>query len=203
MTEKLSEEQLIASAQEGDKKAISQLVNKYSPRIYAIAFRLMQNEEDAEDVLQETFIIMIKKLNTFQGKSTLYTWLYRVATNVALGKLRKKKNIDDSVSFEKLEFDNLKPLDGAVWPDDIEEEFNTEEFRKCLDRAMNELPDHYRTVFILRDLEGHSTRDTAKILEISEANVKVRLMRARLFLRDQMLYHLKCMQRGESRVRRL
>ena len=62
---------------------------------------------------------------------------------------------------------------------------------------MNELPDHYRTVFILRDLEGHSTRDTAKILEISEANVKVRLMRARLFLRDQMLYHLKCMQRGD------
>lgn len=197
MTEKLSEEKLIASAQKGDKKAISQLVNKYSPRIYAIAFRLMQNEEDAEDVLQETFIIMIKKLNTFEGKSTLYTWLYRVATNVALGKLRKKKNIDDSVSFDKLDFENLKPADGATWPDDIEDEFNTEEFRKCLDRAMNELPDHYRTVFILRDLEGHSTRDTAKILEISEANVKVRLMRARLFLRDQMLYHLKCMQRGD------
>jgi RNA polymerase sigma-70 factor (ECF subfamily) len=140
---------------------------------------------------------MIKKLNTFQGKSTLYTWLYRVATNVALGKLRKKKNIDDSVSFDKIEFDNLTPIEGATWPNDIEEEFNTEEFRKCLDQAMNELPDHYRTVFILRDLEGHSTRDTAKILEISEANVKVRLMRARLFLRDQMLYHLKCMQRGD------
>ena len=93
MTEKHSEEKQIAAAQKGDKKAISQLVNKYSPRIYAIAFRLMQNEEDAEDVLQETFIIMIKKLNTFQGKSTLYTWLYRVATNVALGKLRKKKNL--------------------------------------------------------------------------------------------------------------
>lgn len=197
MTDNKSEEKLIAAAQKGDKKAISQLVNKYSPRIYAIAFRLMQNEEDAEDVLQETFIIMIKKLDTFQGNSTLYTWLYRVATNVALGKLRKKKNIDDSVSYEKIEFDNLKPLDDATWPDDIEDEFNNEEFRKCLNRAMNELPDHYRAVFILRDLEGHSTRDTAKILEISEANVKVRLMRARLFLRDQMLYHLKCVQRGE------
>jgi RNA polymerase sigma-70 factor (ECF subfamily) len=197
LAEKHSEEKLIASAQKGDKKAISQLVNKYSPRIYAIAFRLMQNEEDAEDVLQETFIIMIKKLNTFQGKSTLYTWLYRVATNVALGKLRKKKNVDDSVSFEKIEFENLTPAEGANWPVDIEEDFNSEEFKKCLERAMNELPDHYRTVFILRDLEGHSTRDTANILEISEANVKVRLMRARLFLRDQMLYHLKCMQRGD------
>ena len=100
------------------------------------------------------------------------------------------------VSFEKIEFENLTPAEEANWPIDIEEDFNTEEFRKCLDRAMNELPDHYRTVFILRDLEGHSTRDTANILEISEANVKVRLMRARLFLRDQMLYHLKCMQRG-------
>lgn len=197
MVERISEEKLIAAAQEGDKKAISQLVNKYSPRIYAIAFRLMQNEEDAEDVLQETFIIMINKLNTFKGKSTLYTWLYRVATNVALGKLRKKKNIDDSVSFDKIEFDNLNSLENADWPDHLDEEFDTEEFRKCLNRAMDELPDHYRMVFILRDLEGHSTRNTAKILEISEANVKVRLMRARLYLRDQMLYHLKCMQRGD------
>lgn len=197
MTENIPEKTLIAQAQKGDKKALSRLVNKYSSRIYAIAFRLMQNEEDAEDVLQETFIIMINKLNTFEGKSTLYTWLYRVATNVALGKLRKKKNIDDSVALDKIEFENLSALDRSDWPDHFEDKFDAEAFRKCLDRALGELPDHYRAVFILRDLEGHSTRNTAKILEISEANVKVRLMRARLFLRDQMLYHLKCMQRGE------
>lgn len=196
MAETASESKLITLAQEGDKKAISQLVNKYSPRIYAIAFRLMQNEEDAEDVLQETFIIMIDKLHTFKGRSTLYTWLYRVATNVALGRLRKKKNIDDSVSYDKIEFENFSSLDNADWPDHLEEKFDSEEFRKCLDRALEELPDHYRAVFILRDLEGHSTRNTAKILEISEANVKVRLMRARLYLRDQMAYHLKCIDRG-------
>jgi len=197
LTEEISEKTLIALAQKGNKKATSALVNKYSPRIYAIAFRLMQNEEDAEDVLQETFIIMINKLDTFEGKSTLYTWLYRVATNVALGKLRKKKNVDDSVSYDKVEFENLSTLDHAEWPDHLEEKFNTEEFRECLNKALEELPDHYRTVFILRDLEGHSTRNTAKILDISEANVKVRLMRARLYLRDQMLHHLKCIQRGE------
>lgn len=197
MSEKITEKTLIALAQNGDKKAISQLVNKYSPRIYAIAFRLMQNEEDAEDVLQETFIIMINKLSSFEGKSTLFTWLYRVATNVALGKLRKKKNIDESVSFDKIELDKESSVDHSEWPDHLNEEFNPEEFRKCLDRALEELPDHYRAVFILRDLEGHSTRDASEILEISEANVKVRLMRARLFLRDQMLYHLKCIRRGE------
>lgn len=197
MADNASESKLITLAQEGDKKAISKLVNKYSPRIYAIAFRLMQNEEDAEDVLQETFIIMIDKLHTFKGRSTLYTWLYRVATNVALGKLRKKKNIDDSVSFDNIEFENLSSLESADWPDHLEENFDPEEFRKCLDRALEELPDHYRTVFILRDLEGHSTRNSARILEISEANVKVRLMRARLYLRDQMVYHLKCISRGE------
>ena len=197
MTNTESESVLISNAQKGDKKAVSLLVSTYSSRIYAIAFRLMQNEEDAEDVLQETFIIMLNKLNTFEGKSSLYTWLYRVATNVALGKLRKKKNIDDSRSYDNIEFENISSLQIADWPDHLEERFDTEEFRKCLEKAMDELPDHYRTVFILRDLEGHSTRNTAKILEISEANVKVRLMRARLYLRDQMAYHLKCVNRGD------
>ena len=197
MTDSVSESELIAQAQNGDKRAVSQLVNIYSSRIYAIAFRLMQNQEDAEDVLQETFIIMLNKLDTFQGKSTLYTWLYRVATNVALGKLRKKKNIDDSTSYDKIEFENISSLKLADWPDHLEEKFDSEEFRECLDKAIKELPDHYRTVFILRDLEGHSTKNSAKILEISEANVKVRLMRARLYLRDQMAYHLKCINRGD------
>ena len=196
MTDTALESTLIASAQKGDKKSVSLLVNKYSSRIYAVAFRLMQNEEDAEDVLQETFIIMLNKISTFKGKSSLYTWLYRVATNVALGKLRKKKNVDDSRSFDKIEFENISSLELAYWPDHLEEKFDTDKFRKCLQKAMNELPDHYRTVFILRDLEGHSTRNTAKILEISEANVKVRLMRARLYLRDQLAYHLKCVDRG-------
>lgn len=196
MTDIALESTLIAGAQKGDKKSVSLLVNKYSSRIYAVAFRLMQNEEDAEDVLQETFIIMLNKLSTFEGKSSLYTWLYRVATNVALGKLRKKKNVDDSRSFDKIEFENISSLELADWPDHLEEKFDTDEFRKCLQKAMDELPDHYRTVFILRDLEGHSTRNTAKILEISEANVKVRLMRARLYLRDQLAYHLKCVDRG-------
>jgi RNA polymerase sigma-70 factor (ECF subfamily) len=198
LTYKTPESKLITQAQKGDKKAVSRLVNKYSPRIYAIAFRLMQNQEDAEDVLQETFIIMLNKLDTFQGKSSLYTWLYRVATNVALGKLRKKKNIDNSMTSDNVEFENISSLELADWPDHLEEKFDAVGFRNCLDKAIEQLPDHYRAVFILRDLEGHSTRNTAEILDISEANVKVRLMRARLYLRDQMAYHLKCIDRGDN-----
>ena len=198
MIDSVPESTLISNAQKGDKKAISLLVSKYSSRIYAVAFRLMQNEEDAEDVLQETFIIMLNKLDTFMGKSSLYTWLYRVATNVAFGKLRKKKNVDDSRSFDKIEFENISSLEIADWPDHLEEKFDTEEFRACLDKAMSELPDHYRAVFILRDLAGHYTKNTSNILDISEANVKVRLMRARLYLRDQMAYHLKCVNRGNN-----
>lgn len=190
-----TESQLIALAQKGDKVSQSKLVNTYSSRIYAIAFRLMKNEEDAEDVLQETFVIMLNKLDTFKGNSSLYTWLYRIAANVALGKLRKKKNIDDSISFDKINFENMKSIEIAEWPDHLEEKFDTEAFRECLDKAMDELPDHYRAVFVLRDLERHSTKDAAAILEISEANVKVRLMRARLYLRDQLAFNLKCVDR--------
>ena len=190
-----TEKQLIALALKGDKVAQSKLVNTYSSRIYAIAFRLMKNQEDAEDVLQETFVIMLNKLDTFKGNSSLYTWLYRIAANVALGKLRKKKHIDDSISFDKIDFENMKSIEIAEWPDHFEEKFDTEAFRECLDKAMDELPDHYRAVFVLRDLERHSTKDAAEILEISEANVKVRLMRARLYLRDQLAFHLKCVDR--------
>lgn len=186
---------LIDAAVRGDKRALTQLVETHSGRIFNLANRIMRNPEDAEDVLQETFIIMINKIQTFSGRSSLYTWLYRVASNVALGKLRTKKRVDISISPHDPEFDSLKGDQVYHWPDHLEEKINDEEFRTCLDKAMDHLPDHYRAVFVLRDLENISTREAAKILEISEANVKVRLMRARLALRDQLANELKCVER--------
>ena len=188
---------LVESFLDGNEGAFNKIVYKYQQKIYWHARRMIGNRLDADEITQEVLIVLYKKLKLFKFKSSLYTWLYRVATNVALGKLRKKKNIDDFRSYNNIEFENISSLQIADWPDHLEEKFDTEEFRKCLEKAMDELPDHYRTVFILRDLEGHSTRNTAKILEISEANVKVRLMRARLYLRDQMAYHLKCVNRGD------
>jgi len=192
--ENKSEKQLVEKAKSGDKSAIAELVRRYSSRIYSLALRIMQNEEDAEDVLQETFMIMIHKIHTFSGRSSFYTWLYRVAANVALGKLRQKKHIDSNVSIHEPEFETLRGSELHDWPDHLENHVNDDQFRECLKQAMVDLPENHRAVFVLRDLENLSTRETAKILNISEANVKVRLMRARLFLRDQLLHHLKCME---------
>lgn len=188
----ISENELIKAAKSGDQSALAKLVQEYSPKIYNLALRIMRNEEDAEDVLQETFLIMVKKLPSFRGDSSLYTWLYRIGTNIALGKLREKKHLDTQIAVDGPEFDNLRGLGIADWPEHLEEEFDNQAFQECLKHAMNDLPDHYRAVFVLRDLENLSTRESAKILGITEANVKVRLMRARLYLRDQIAFHLKC-----------
>lgn len=191
----VTEAQLIATALDGDRLALSRLVETLSPKIYNLALRIMRNEEDAEDVLQETFIIMMNKLASFSQRSSLYTWLYRVATNVAMGKLREKKHVDQNVSVHDPEFESLRGYEIRNWPDHLEDELNQEGFDECLKKAMQDLSENYRAVFVLRDLEGLSTRETAEVLEISEGNVKVRLMRARLYLRDQLAHHLKCVER--------
>lgn len=186
---------MITAALTGDRQALAGLVQSHSLRIYNLALRIMRNKEDAEDVLQETFIIMMDKLSSFSRRSSLYTWLYRVATNVAVGKLREKKPVDQDVSVHDPDFESLRGNQIRDWPDHLEEELNQEGFDECLKKAMEGLSENYRAVFVLRDLEGLSTREAADVLEISEGNVKVRLMRARLYLRDQLAHHLKCVER--------
>lgn len=181
----MNENELVVRAQDGDKKALSILVSAYSERIYNLALKILRNREDAEDVLQETFLTVLEKLNTFDRRSSFFTWIYRIATNASLMKLRKKKmvftefpdNPDLEKSFENMAFVDLSqdPSFGV----------HNKELKKILDKAINELPDIYRTVFILRDLEYLSIRETSRILDISEENVKIRLRRARLFLRDK------------------
>jgi len=173
---------------------MAHLVETHSERIYNLALRLTRNREDAEDVLQETFLVMMNKLNTFSGQSSLYTWLYRIATNIALGKLRTKKPVDDSVSIHDPRFEARRKVDWQSWSPNLEQELNETEFQECLQQAIAQLPDHYRAVFVLRDLEGFSIKEAARILQLKESNVKVRLMRARLFLRDQLVHHLKCLE---------
>ncbi|MFH1851342.1 MAG: sigma-70 family RNA polymerase sigma factor [Candidatus Neomarinimicrobiota bacterium] len=188
----ITETENIKLALAGDQNAQSVLVRSHSARIYNLALRIMRNEEDAEDVLQETFITMLRKLDQFSGKSSLYTWLYRIATNIALGKLREKKKFEAEISIHEPNFEALRGSQLREWPEHLEEKVNDEQFRNCLSVAMEDLPENYRAVFVLRDLENLSTKEAADVLEISEANVKVRLMRARLFLRDKLAHHLKC-----------
>ncbi|MCF7800811.1 MAG: sigma-70 family RNA polymerase sigma factor [Candidatus Marinimicrobia bacterium] len=183
--------ELIQSARAGDSRAQTQLVNMYSGRIFNLGLRMLRNREDAEDLLQETFITAFKKLDTFKEKSSFYTWVYRIAVNIALGRLREQSKMKIAYSIQEPDFENLQGLSISDWPVHIETKITDEEFRTALDATLDDLPEKYRSVFVLRDLEGHSTEETAKMLDLTVSNVKVRLMRARLFLRDRLNAYLK------------
>jgi len=189
------ETHLVEKAKAGDEWAITAIVKQQSQKIYNLALRLMQNQEDAEDVLQETFIIFINKIKSFNGESSVGTWLYRIGTNVALGKLRSKDYINWDISVPDSQFESLKGYEIRNWPDYPGDEMGPEAFHACLKKALKALPQDYRIVFVLRDLESISTKETADILNISVSNVKIRLMRSRLLLRDQLAKKLKCVER--------
>ena len=185
-TIKIKEVELVRRAKDGDSDALSQLVYLHSERIYNLSLRMMGNEQDAEDVLQETFLTMIKKIYQFEGKSSFYTWLYRVATNISLRKLKEKSlklphyPISDP-DFERIYSDKLNE-----WPDFNFSKVSRSRFKNKLNDAINQLPDIYRAVFILRDLQNFSTEDTSNILDITPSNTKIRLMRARNFLKEKL-----------------
>ena len=175
----------LTALQAGDRAEFARFVDTYSGQVYRLALKMVQNTQDAEDILQETFIKAYKALPKFQGRSSLSTWLYRIATNEALMFLRKKRPVQVSVD-EPLENDegHERPrqiIDRCCLP---ENELMSTEARANLDRSVQQLPDSLRTVFLLRDIEGLSTRETAEVLDISESAVKTRLSRARFRLRE-------------------
>jgi len=180
----VDEKTLVERAKKGDKAALSQLVHKYSERVYNLALRILRNREDAEDVLQETFLTVIEKIHTFDGRSSFFTWIYRIATNASLMRLRKKKvvfqQLNDNPDFQE----SVESRVFIDWSQDPSVNVYDEEVKKKIDEAINKLSDIYRGVFILRDIEGLSIKETSEILQITEENVKIRLRRARQFLRD-------------------
>jgi RNA polymerase sigma-70 factor (ECF subfamily) len=182
----LDESILVEKAKNGDKKALSQLVNKYSGRIYNLALRILRNKEDAEDILQETFLTVVEKLHTFDGRSGFFTWIYRIATNASLMKLRKKKVVFKDLNDDPDYTDNIENRVFVDWTQDPSINIYDEEVKKKIEAAVNKLSEIYRTVFVLRDIEGLSIKETSSILNITEENVKIRLRRARQFLRDML-----------------
>ncbi len=178
--------ELIKLAQKGDHAALTALVKRHSPRIYNLGLRMMRNQADAEDVLQETFLTLVKKIGTFKGQSSLYTWLYRIAMNISLEKLKDKHRINVTASIDDPLYENLGRFEPLELPDFSNDKLNPNQFRKYLDTAMETLNAKLRAVFILRDIEGRPIAETAQILGLTESNVKVRLMRARLALRDKL-----------------
>lgn len=180
------EEQLVARAQQGDRQALSQLVIEYRSRIYHLGLRLTGSEQDAEDILQEAFLIMVKKIHQFKGNSSFYTWLYRIAVNIGLRKLKSKPHKYQHISLDDPDIEHISTAETAEWPDFDYSQISQKSFRRKLDRLIEKLPDIYRTVFILRDLHELSTEDTSKILQITPSNTKIRLMRARNFLKEEL-----------------
>jgi RNA polymerase sigma-70 factor, ECF subfamily len=186
------ESALVARARQGDIAAFTELVNKYSRKIFRLAKHITQNDEDAEDVLQETFLKAFGHLGDFQGQSKFYTWIVRIAVNESLMKLRKRKS-DRTVPLDE-------PVDTgedtvvreiAVWEDNPEKQYSQEELAKILDEAVQSLRPAFRTVFVLRDIEELSTEETAESLGISIPAVKSRLLRARLQLREKLTRFFK------------
>jgi len=170
-----------------DKRAFALLVDQNSDHIYRLALKLTGNTQDAEDVVQETFIKAFRNLDKFEGRSKVSTWLYRIATNEALMMLRKRKDgithIDEGIETDEGETMPIQIVDWCCLP---EKEIMSDETRQMLKKAAMQLSDANRAAFLLRDVEGLSTQDAATALDISESALKVRLMRARMQLREEL-----------------
>lgn len=185
--EVFDEAPLVDRARSGDTAAFTELVNRYERKIFRLAKHITQNDEDAEDVLQETFLKAYSHLDSFQGQSKFYTWIVRIGVNEALMKLRKRKS-SRTVSLDEPTDtgEDTMVREIAVWDENPEQKYSREELREILDKAVESLKPAFRTVFVLRDIEELSTEETASALDISIPAVKSRLLRARLQLREKL-----------------
>ncbi|MBS2020938.1 MAG: sigma-70 family RNA polymerase sigma factor [Deltaproteobacteria bacterium] len=189
-----SDSELVLRAQQGDATAFAQLVSRHQRQLYRLALRMTQSEADAQEILQETFLNAYQKLPNFRGEAQFSSWLYRIAANSALMRLRRKRRAPDALPTEPLEltgpkFNNEGYFEEAPhsdWSQRADEKLMSGELGKAIDAAVKTLPDDYRTVFLLKDVDGLSNEEIADALELSVPAVKSRLHRARLALREQL-----------------
>ncbi|HSQ74739.1 MAG TPA: sigma-70 family RNA polymerase sigma factor [Bacteroidota bacterium] len=187
----LPDEALIAQAKSGDNLAFTELVRRYEETVYRFSYKICRDKEKASETLQDTFVNVFRKLKSFDGKSKFSTWLYTIVTNNCLMKHRKRKSDELEESLEA--YDHAHPTDGAPRrPELVSSEHSPadivigKELRDLLETAMLRLPEDYRVVFVMRDIEGRSSEETAGVLGLSNEATKSRLRRARAFLRDQL-----------------
>lgn len=187
--------ELVRRAQAGDYAAFEELVGRHERHIYALALRIVGKVHDAEEVVQQTFLSVIEHLKEFRADAKFSTWLVRIATNHALLLLRKRSRRNEQplgADYSHSEDDDDGPLPHpqfiAAWRETPDQLASRRETQQALQEALAELGEKHRVVFVLRDVEGLSTAETAEVLGISEANVKVRLLRARLMLRERLTH---------------
>jgi RNA polymerase sigma-70 factor (ECF subfamily) len=179
----------------GDTSAFDELMLRYEDRIYSFLTRMCRSRDNARDRLQDTFLTAFRYLKNFRGEASFKTWLYRIASTSCLRSLRRRKNEPS----HHLSLDDLGPGQmeinrglNAGWADSPVDELINQELREKIDDSLFSLPEKYRVVFVLRDMEDFNSQEVSKMLEISVPAVKTRLHRARLFLRKELAeYYLK------------
>jgi RNA polymerase sigma-70 factor (ECF subfamily) len=188
----LDERKLIARSQSGDAASFTELVNRNEKKIYTLAYHLVNNREDAEDVLQETFLRAYNNLAQFRGEASFSTWLHRITTNLVISRFRKKKLATESLDEPLvINHEEIKQREIADWSDIPDRVLLKKELNTAIDTAIAALPLEYRTVITLRDIEGLSNEEVGIILGLSVAAVKSRVHRARLYVREKLDAYLK------------
>jgi RNA polymerase sigma-70 factor (ECF subfamily) len=188
-TLEITDAELVSRAQAGELDAFEALTTRYEQRVFSLAMRLLRQEQDAEDVTQQTFLSALENLNGFRGEASFATWLFRIATHAALKVIRKRKGLK-TVSLEEAaegtdRIDSVPhPEFIADWRQSPEQLVPKREIQRLLDEALAKLDEKHQLVFLLRDVEGFSVKEAAEALGLTEANTKVRLLRARLQLRE-------------------
>jgi len=181
---------LVRRSKAGDYRAFEDLVRRHERRLYSLSMGILRQREDAENVVQTSFLSVLENLKDFREESSFATWITRIATNAALNVLRKRKGLHTvSISEARREEEEGEiphPQWIADWRDDPAMAVEKTELKRILVDAVDALPEKHRLVFMLRDVDGLSVEETARLLGISEANVKVRLLRARLALREKL-----------------
>jgi RNA polymerase sigma-70 factor (ECF subfamily) len=181
----------VRCAKSGNLDAFEVLTSRYEQRVFGLAMRMLRQEQDAEDVTQQTFLSVLENLEGFRGEASFSTWVLRIASHAALKIIRKRKGMN-TVSLEEAtelsdDFNSIPhPEFIADWRQSPEHLVERNEVRRLLDGALSRLDEKHRLVFLLRDVEGLSIQETAAALDVSEGNVKVRLLRARLQLREDL-----------------
>ncbi len=191
MPKQTTDAELVHLAKRGDQAAFEALTSRYERQVFSLVLRILRHEQDAEDVTQQTFISVLEHLDGFREESSFATWIMRIATHAALKIIRRRQGLE-TVSIEQATEppDDRDPVPHpeyiADWRESPEQLVQRNETRQLIDDALGRLDEKHRLVFILRDVEGMSVRETAETLELSESNVKVRLLRARLQLREML-----------------
>jgi len=186
--------ELVERAQQGDGSAFAMLVERHQRQLYRLALRMTGSEADAQEVLQEAFLNAYQKLPLFRGEAQFSSWLYRIAANSALMRLRRKRRAPDTLAEQPLELVGprfsaegyLEPTSSSDWSQRADEKMMSGELGEAINKAVADLPDDYRTVFLLKDVDGLSNEDIANSLDLTVPAVKSRLHRARLALREKL-----------------